>query len=910
MEIAGLTTTLPFDALAHSSPVRAVAVVPAIPGRVLAEQVLRVPDCVQTTSPAITGIDLKPIRSLHSIKEYQLANGLRIIMVPDAKETFRASLMIKAGSNQDPAERKGLNHLLEHFQTDIENYYIAEILGGKFYAGTGNKDTQYSMELSPQFQDIALGSLAKVFDFHEPTLQELKIEKHIVNNEIQDLGNDNNDVEFSYKGEQQMFAHLFPKNDPRRYHSLGIPKDIEATSVSDLKSSHSQHYVPDKAVLVLSGNSILENSSELLKQINNNFGKLKASPKTQSARLEPIAKWQNNDGKLIEIESAYQPGLELVFPLAPDSKNRERIYALFDMLVKALNSKQIEPELIENIRIIKNDCKDYFSIKVITKKHLDPKESQRIIDSIENLIKELKSSPSKSFRGIKEEAYKVKDLFEDPAGDNDFSRVKLIENAEYNNVPWNGILDVEDIFNERVLRETLDKYFKLERAKKFLFTASQVKASPCQAEVLPELDLNPEIKIPAALKSEAVSRLGDFSPIKALKCLDGPHRSKIYLVPSDRENIEIFIQPQITKKQVAVPLVLTELASKMLEAVGDSSPEVCSGLSGRLYINSNFPKGNFHQGLNEFRDFFLSNNIFNSSNDQSLKDKLEDLKKKLITEKLELQTPKARAEYLFLSEILPEGHPWRPLAIKELEESLAKITLIDIRDYLRRNLNIDDSSIFVKGDIDEMQCQKDLLPVLKSLQSNMPKIENAKISKDTNHGNKFIDSRSVDNLSESSSIKIGNTFNRENTDEESLDLLMPIIKDLVSRKLTRLLREQTGLIFHADIETYYNNANAYGYYDISTSTDSDPKLVTQLTQDFLERLTRDGFTTEEIAYAKLHFISEVRKGIAEKDLDYSHFMNRDPQTLSNQIKMISPDQVNELMRTVIKPKQLVTVVCA
>ena len=55
------------------------------------------------------------VRTLHDIHEYRLANGLQLLLIPDAsRPVVTVQLTVRAGAAEDPAGASGAMHLLEH----------------------------------------------------------------------------------------------------------------------------------------------------------------------------------------------------------------------------------------------------------------------------------------------------------------------------------------------------------------------------------------------------------------------------------------------------------------------------------------------------------------------------------------------------------------------------------------------------------------------------------------------------------------------------------------------------------------------------------------------------------------------------------------------------------------------------
>ncbi len=546
MEISGSTPTLPFDVPAYEQDLslRAEAAVSAVSSRVLAENIATGnPGLVVAETMPLTAVDLKPVRQVHEIKEYQLANGLRVIMVPDGKETFRASLLIKSGSHQDPPGLKGIAHLLEHNQADINNFDVMKILMGEYFAGTGTNCTQYTAEVASEFEDIAFGEIAKILEFRERSAEEFEREKSIVLSEIGEQGKDDDSC-VSHQAELQILSHFFNENDPRRYSINGIQEDVKATKIDDLRKLHAENYVPNKSILILSGNSIQNNFERLLNKTRRHFDHFERSNKIGMKIAEPLPKWGNLD-QIAEIESSTQGGFELILPLPTNSNSRQRISGLIGILENKLASEKIQPKLIKDIQLGMDRSKSHFVIKVLTSKYLRSEEMEEIVKSIEKIVLMLMRSPKKDrvLRGAKQTNYEYQTVFDNSDIDKG-AQVEFIEQCEFESIPWDAAMRNKNLLSVRRLRADLKKYFNFDNAKKLLFIPGKFEKIKKPQPDMKDLDLNPEIKIPEILRDEKVSKLGDISLLKNLVRsidLDG---KKVYLIKDDFDDIVISTSSQ------------------------------------------------------------------------------------------------------------------------------------------------------------------------------------------------------------------------------------------------------------------------------------------------------------------------------------------------------------------------------
>jgi insulysin len=137
------------------------------------------------------------IKSIADVREYRsitLGNGLRVMLVSDASaDRAAAALDVNVGSGNDPKDRQGLAHYLEHMlflgtdkypESGEYQQYIAEN-GGSNNAYTVLNHTNYFFNITPEFFAGALDRFAQFFI--APLFNEayVKRERSVVNSEYQ-----------------------------------------------------------------------------------------------------------------------------------------------------------------------------------------------------------------------------------------------------------------------------------------------------------------------------------------------------------------------------------------------------------------------------------------------------------------------------------------------------------------------------------------------------------------------------------------------------------------------------------------------------------------------------------------------------------------------------------------------------
>ena len=246
----------------------AFATAPAVPAKVAA-----------TKAAAVK------VTSVEGITEYRLANGLRVLLFPDAsKPTLTTNIVYMVGSRHENYGETGMAHLLEHLLfKPTANFGIkkgsktpVEVLnqtGGRFNGTTWYDRTNYFSTFPANDDNLKL-------------MLELEADR-MVNSPISqdDLWNNK-----TQKGEMTVVRNEFERgeSDPFRvtlertmsvafdWHNygkstIGARSDIEGVSIERLRAFYQRYYQPDNAILMVAGRF---DEAKVLAQINELFGKI------------------------------------------------------------------------------------------------------------------------------------------------------------------------------------------------------------------------------------------------------------------------------------------------------------------------------------------------------------------------------------------------------------------------------------------------------------------------------------------------------------------------------------------------------------------------------------------------------------------------------------------------------------
>lgn len=198
---------------------------------------------------------ISKIASVEGITEYRLANGLKLLLFPDAtQDTITISVTYLVGSRHEGYGESGMAHLLEHMlfkgtprHPDIKNEFQAR--GARFNASTSFDRTNYYATLAANDSNLdwALQVEADRMVNSKVSKEDLDSEMTVVRNEFEAGENRPSSV----LGERMAATAYLWHNYGRAI--IGARSDIENVPIERLQAFYRKHYQPDNAVLLISG---------------------------------------------------------------------------------------------------------------------------------------------------------------------------------------------------------------------------------------------------------------------------------------------------------------------------------------------------------------------------------------------------------------------------------------------------------------------------------------------------------------------------------------------------------------------------------------------------------------------------------------------------------------------------------
>jgi zinc protease len=198
---------------------------------------------------------LKKLATIEGITEYQLDNGLRVLLFPDpSTSAVTVNLTVNVGSRHEGYGETGMAHLLEHmlFKGTPRHQDIPKALrdhGARFNGTTWLDRTNYfeTLPATDANLEFAIALEADRLVNSYVKREDLASEMTVVRNEFE-MGENNPEQILA----QRMMAVAYEWHNYGKS-TIGNRSDIERVPIDSLQAFYHKYYQPDNAVLIIAG---------------------------------------------------------------------------------------------------------------------------------------------------------------------------------------------------------------------------------------------------------------------------------------------------------------------------------------------------------------------------------------------------------------------------------------------------------------------------------------------------------------------------------------------------------------------------------------------------------------------------------------------------------------------------------
>ncbi len=225
------------------------------------------------TKPAVSSAAPVKVTSVEGITEYQLSNGLQVLLFPDpSKQTITVNITYLVGSRVEGYGETGMAHLLEHmvFKGSTNHKNVPQELtdhgaypnGSTWYDRTNYFETFSASDQNLNWAlDLESDRMVNSFIANK----DLQSEFSVVRNEFESGENYPSNVLMERIFSTAYIWHNYGKS------TIGSKEDIERVPIERLKTFYKKYYQPDNAVLMVTGKI---DEAKTIQLINKYFGKI------------------------------------------------------------------------------------------------------------------------------------------------------------------------------------------------------------------------------------------------------------------------------------------------------------------------------------------------------------------------------------------------------------------------------------------------------------------------------------------------------------------------------------------------------------------------------------------------------------------------------------------------------------
>ena len=345
-------------------------------------------------------------------EKYTLPNGLQVILHQDKSDPITAvAIQFHAGSNREIPGKTGFAHLFEHIMfQESQNvpqdqfFKLIQGNGGTLNGGTWQDGTIYFEIVPNSALELALWLEADRMGFMLPTVtyDAFLNQQNVVQNEKRQNYDNRPYGQSSYI----IGKLLYPEGHPYNWTTIGSLEDLQNASLKDVHDFYTKWYGPNNATLVVAGDFDIDQTKKLIEKY---FGEIQSSKPVES--LKPIRiKLDNSKRASYEDNFAQSPELTMLFPTVEQyTKDSYALDVLADLIGRGKKSPLYkifveEKKLAPSVSTFNNSSEVAGDFRIRVRTFPD-----KNLTEVENAIKE-------AFTKFEKEGFTEKDLARTKAG--------------------------------------------------------------------------------------------------------------------------------------------------------------------------------------------------------------------------------------------------------------------------------------------------------------------------------------------------------------------------------------------------------------------------------------------------------------------------------------------------------------
>jgi zinc protease len=808
--------------------------------------------------------------SVEGITEYQLSNGLRVLLYPDlSKPTVTVNVTYLVGSRMENYGETGMAHLLEHLMfkgsthfPDPDREFSAR--GFRNNGSTSYDRTNYfsTFQASDDNLDWALRREADAMTNSFIARKDLDSEMTVVRNEYEKGENDPIDVLFKRLLSAMYQWHAYGKE------TIGARSDIENVRIENLKAFYRIYYQPDNAVLIIAGHFEVDPT---LRLIADTFGRI-PRPKRELPPQWTVEPTQDGE-RAVTVRRKGDTQIVLVGYHIPAGRSADTVAlsALADILGET-PSGRLHHELVETglaAQVFADPMFLHDPGVIVFGAIVKPGDSierarDRLIDVVEHSLAQNAPTRAEMDRMRRSEQTDAERALADPQG----FGVTLSDYIAQGD--WRLFFLFRDA-TERVeaadVVAAAQRYLKRDNRSVGIFLP---ESAPQRAEIPPPLPVEQMLKDFAPHAATEAGERFDPSPqnIDARTKIVRAGDLKIALLPKKTKGgtVNVAMAFQFGDLQTLNGLAIAREMTQHMLGRGTTNltrQQIDDELT-RLKVTGDLM--NFQATRATVADALklIESVLQEASFPQT---EFDQLKREMLTGlQSRLDDPAERARDAIQSHfnIYPVGDPRRYIPLPERIEAVKSVSLADVRSFFDRFWGTARGEIALVGDFDPDAIEPLLVERFGSWKSKAPYQLLLNDVATVPATRIFIDTPDKENAFYGTRVSVD--MRDDDPDAPALALATRIIgggSGLHNRLVDRI-RQKDGLSYGIAAGLRINGRDRAGSWGVfAISAPQNVNRVEQEVREELERALRDGFTEEEMRQAKQGYREEHVLGRSE-----------------------------------------------
>lgn len=201
------------------------------------------------------------LKSFDNFESFELKNGLTVYVMEDKNiPVVVHSVFYKVGGIDEPSNKTGIAHLLEHLMFKGTKKYSGEEFLKTIKTSGGSFNAFTSYDYTGYYEIIPKNVLPKIMAMEADRMTNLSITKEMVENEKKIVKEEkllriDSNVNSKFF---QDYRSVFFKSSPYSRPVIGWTNDFETINLKDVLDFYKTYYSPQNAVVLIAGNINLQ----------------------------------------------------------------------------------------------------------------------------------------------------------------------------------------------------------------------------------------------------------------------------------------------------------------------------------------------------------------------------------------------------------------------------------------------------------------------------------------------------------------------------------------------------------------------------------------------------------------------------------------------------------------------------